>query len=72
MGTTLSVLRMSDNFVYIGHVGDSRVYLLRDGEFKQLTLDHSGGAAGARRRADGGRGAESPDAQHHHPRDWHG
>ena len=32
---------MSDNFVYIGHVGDSRVYLLRDGEFKQMTLDHS-------------------------------
>ena len=35
MGTTLSVLWMSDNFVYIG------VYLLRDGEFKQMTLDHS-------------------------------
>ena len=41
MGTTLSVLWMSDNFVYIGHVGDSRVYLLRDGEFKLMTLDHS-------------------------------
>lgn len=41
MGTTLSVLWMSDNFVYVGHVGDSRVYLLRDGEFKQMTLDHS-------------------------------
>ena len=41
MGTTLSVLWMSDNFVYMGHVGDSRVYLLRDGEFKQMTLDHS-------------------------------
>lgn len=41
MGTTLSVLWMSDNFVYIGHVGDSRVYLLRDGEFKQMALDHS-------------------------------
>lgn len=41
MGTTLSVLWMSYNFVYIGHVGDSRVYLLRDGEFKQMTLDHS-------------------------------
>ena len=41
MGTTLSVLWMSDNFVYIGHVGDSRVYLLREGEFRQMTLDHS-------------------------------
>lgn len=41
MGATLSVLWMSDDFVYIGHVGDSRVYLLRDGEFRQMTLDHS-------------------------------
>ena len=41
MGTTLSVLWMSDNFVYIGPEGDSRVYLLRDGEFRQMTLDHS-------------------------------
>ena len=41
MGTTLSVLWMSDSFVYIGHVGDSRVYLLRDGKFKQMTMDHS-------------------------------
>ena len=41
MGTTLTVLWMSDHFVYIGHVGDSRVYLLRDGEFRQITDDHS-------------------------------
>ena len=41
MGTTLSVLWMSDNFVYIGHVGDRRVYLLRNGENKQITHDHS-------------------------------
>lgn len=41
MGTTLTVLWVSDQCVYIGHVGDSRVYRLRDGEFKQMTEDHS-------------------------------
>ena len=41
MGTTLSVLWLSDNFVYIGHGGDSRVYLLRDGTLRQMTDDHS-------------------------------
>ena len=41
MGTTLSVMWMSEHFVYIGHVGDSRVYCLRDGEFQQMTDDHS-------------------------------
>ena len=41
MGTTLTVLWMSDHFAYIGHVGDSRVYLIRDGQFRQVTEDHS-------------------------------
>ena len=41
MGTTLSAVWFSDDFVYLGHVGDSRVYRLRDGEFQQLTDDHS-------------------------------
>ena len=41
MGTTLSVAWLSDDFVYIAHVGDSRVYCLRDGEFQQMTDDHS-------------------------------
>jgi len=41
MGTTLSVVWMSENFAYLGHVGDSRVYLLRDGNFQQMTDDHS-------------------------------
>lgn len=41
MGTTLTALWVSDSCVYIGHVGDSRAYRLRDGEFKQMTEDHS-------------------------------
>jgi len=41
MGTTLSVIWMSDHFVYLGHVGDSRVYRFRDGKLEQMTDDHS-------------------------------
>ncbi len=41
MGTTLTALWLSDKCVYIGHVGDSRAYRLRDGEMKQITDDHS-------------------------------
>lgn len=41
MGTTMTVLWFSDACLYIGHVGDSRAYRLRDGELKQITDDHS-------------------------------
>ena len=41
MGTTASVLMLDDWRFLIGQVGDSRVYLLRDGALKQLTKDHS-------------------------------
>lgn len=41
MGTTASVLVLSDDRFIIGHLGDSRIYLLRDGELRQLTHDHS-------------------------------
>jgi protein phosphatase len=41
MGTTVSVLVLSGSRYLIGQVGDSRVYLLRDGQFSQLTKDHS-------------------------------
>jgi protein phosphatase len=41
MGTTASVLLLSDAGYLIGQVGDSRVYRLREGEFRQLTRDHS-------------------------------
>jgi PPM family protein phosphatase len=41
MGTTLTGALVSDDEVSIVHVGDSRAYLLRDGELRQLTRDHS-------------------------------
>lgn len=41
MGTTLTVLWPTEREMLIGHVGDSRAYLLRNGEFRQMTDDHS-------------------------------
>jgi protein phosphatase len=41
MGTTASVLVISGARYMIGQVGDSRVYLMRDGMLTQLTKDHS-------------------------------
>lgn len=41
MGTTLTALLIDDQVGLVGHVGDSRAYRLRDGQFTQLTLDHS-------------------------------
>jgi PPM family protein phosphatase len=41
MGTTMTVALVEDDKVAIGHVGDSRAYLIRDGRLEQLTDDHS-------------------------------
>jgi protein phosphatase len=41
MGTTMTVAMLEDGHVVIGHVGDSRAYLVRDGALEQLTEDHS-------------------------------
>jgi len=41
MGTTLTGALLSKDEVTIVHVGDSRAYLFRDGELRQLTRDHS-------------------------------
>ncbi len=41
MGTTLTAVYLDDQVGLIGHVGDSRAYLIRAGEIRQLTADHS-------------------------------
>ncbi len=41
MGTTMTVALVEGDRVFIGHVGDSRAYLIRDGRLDQLTDDHS-------------------------------
>lgn len=41
MGTTLEALAIIDDQVLFAHVGDSRIGLVRNGEYHQLTNDHS-------------------------------
>jgi PPM family protein phosphatase len=41
MGTTIVACMFFDNKVSVAHVGDSRAYRLRNGQFEQLTMDHS-------------------------------
>jgi PPM family protein phosphatase len=41
MGTTMTVALVEGQVVTIGHVGDSRAYLVRAGSLEQLTEDHS-------------------------------
>ena len=61
MGTTLTAAKVGADEVSLGHVGDSRAYLLRDGELRQLTHDHSLVAELERS------GQLSPEAAEHHP-----
>lgn len=41
MGTTTTLVLKTDSTLYIGHVGDSRAYIIRDSRIKQITQDHS-------------------------------
>src|SRR5437763_14022287 len=61
MGTTLTVALVEEGRVLFGHVGDSRAYLIRDGELMQLTEDHS--LVGELVRS----GKLSPEAAESHP-----
>ncbi|MGA3156211.1 MAG: protein phosphatase 2C domain-containing protein [Steroidobacteraceae bacterium] len=69
MGTTIVAALLHDNRITIAHVGDSRLYRLRNGHFEQVTLDHSllgqqelchPRARGRGRRGRGNSGASDP------------
>ncbi len=62
MGTTVSALAMVDGFAVIAHIGDSRIYLYRDGALTQITTDHTF----VQRLVDSGR--ITPEEARYHPR----
>lgn len=41
MGTTITAAVISENKLYVSHVGDSRLYIVRNGEIRQVTRDHT-------------------------------
>lgn len=62
MGTTLVAAVCQDSRFLVANVGDSRVYLVRDGGIRQLTQDHSWVAEAVRQ------GTLSAEQARHHPR----
>ena len=62
MQTTLSAIAVLNNEAIVGHVGDTRIYQVRDREIEQLTRDHSDVAELLRMRL------ITPDEARHHPR----
>jgi PPM family protein phosphatase len=41
MGTTCTIVAVRDDMIYLGHVGDSRAYILRNKRLRQISEDHS-------------------------------
>lgn len=69
MGTTVVLAHVSEDEreLWVGHVGDSRAYLMRSGDLRQVTTDHtSGGLTGGRNitQALGTWGDVSPEVTH--------
>ena len=62
LGTTVSGIIMVDEYAVIGHIGDSRIYLFRDGALTQITTDHTF----VQRLVDSGR--ITPEEARYHPR----
>lgn len=62
MGTTVTALMMVDEFAVVAHIGDSRLYLYRDGALTQITTDHTF----VQRLVDSGR--ITPEEARYHPR----
>lgn len=61
MGTTCDVVIICSRKVHCAHVGDSRIYLIRDGSIRQLTEDHSMVQEMVNR------GELTPEQAQHHP-----
>lgn len=61
MGTTIVALILAGDTAVVGHVGDSRAYLLREGKLRQLTSDHSWVNEQVKL------GLLTPDQAHRHP-----
>jgi protein phosphatase len=70
MGTTLTAIAFAGGRAVVGHVGDTRAYLLRDGELRQLTTDHALREQSNRllRCIGGGQAAHDPDLAEVEPR----
>lgn len=62
MGTTVDAIVMVDDYAVIAHIGDSRIYLFRDGVLTQITTDHTF----VQRLVDSGR--ITPEEARFHPR----
>ncbi len=62
MGTTVSAILMVDDYAAIAHIGDSRIYLFREGDLTQITTDHTF----VQRLVDSGR--ITPEEARYHPR----
>lgn len=41
MGTTVTALLLAEGKLHFAHIGDSRAYRLRNGEFEQISVDHT-------------------------------
>jgi serine/threonine protein phosphatase PrpC len=64
MSTTASVVQVVGELIIVGQVGDSRVYLARDGEVTQLTEDHTRLRAGPKSRLGPHRGGPHRGGPH--------
>jgi len=41
MSTTMAITAIIDDHIFTAHVGDSRIYLYRDGRLRQISVDHT-------------------------------
>jgi protein phosphatase len=62
MGTTLTMALLLGSMLYVTHVGDSRCYVLRGGQLRRLTTDHTM----AQRVEEASHEPLAPDSQLHH------